>query len=164
MSVAIFPGSFDPITNGHVDIINQAAAIFDKVYVVVMVNTAKKYLFTNEEREDLINDAVSDLKNVQVLLKPNQLTINVAHDLGANTIVRGVRNTTDFLFEQQIAEMNKKMANDISTVLLFTEPENSFVASSIIKEIAQFNGNFASFLPTKAAQALKEKIGYNKHE
>ena len=164
MSVAIFPGSFDPITNGHVDIINQAAAIFDKVYIVVMVNTAKKYLFTNEEREDLINDAVKDLKNVQVLLKPNQLTINVAHDLGANTIVRGVRNTTDFLFEQQIAEMNKKMANDISTVLLFTEPENSFVASSIIKEIAQFNGDFASFLPTKAAQALKEKIGYNKHE
>ncbi|WP_223896612.1 pantetheine-phosphate adenylyltransferase [Lactobacillus huangpiensis] len=164
MSVAIFPGSFDPITKGHVDIINQAAAIFDKVYVVVMVNTAKKYLFTNEEREDLINDAVKDLKNVQVLLKPNQLTINVAHDLGANTIVRGVRNTTDFLFEQQIAEMNKKMANDISTVLLFTEPENSFVASSIIKEIAQFNGDFASFLPTKAAQALKEKIGYNKHE
>ena len=164
MSVAIFPGSFDPITNGHVDIINQAAAIFDKVYVVVMVNTAKKYLFTNEEREDLINDAVKDLKNVQVLLKPNQLTINVARDLGANTIVRGVRNTTDFLFEQQIAEMNKKMANDISTVLLFTEPENSFVASSIIKEIAQFNGDFASFLPTKAAQALKEKIGYNKHE
>ena len=164
MSVAIFPGSFDPITNGHVDIINQAAAIFDKVYVVVMVNTAKKYLFTNEEREDLINDAVKDLKNVQVLLKPNQLTINVAHDLGANTIVRGVRNTTDFLFEQQIAEMNKKMANDISTVLLFTEPENSFVASSIIKEIAQFNGDFASFLPTNAAQALKEKIGYNKHE
>lgn len=164
MSVAIFPGSFDPITNGHVDIINQAAAIFDKVYVVVMVNTAKKYLFTNEEREDLINDAVNDLKNVQVLLKPNQLTINVAHDLGANTIVRGVRNTTDFLFEQQIAEMNKKMANDISTVLLFTEPENSFVASSIIKEIAQFNGDFASFLPTNAAQALKEKIGYNKHE
>ena len=164
MSVAIFPGSFDPITNGHVDIINQAAAIFDKVYVVVMVNTAKKYLFTNEEREDLINDVVKDLKNVQVLLKPNQLTVNVARDLGANTIVRGVRNTTDFLFEQQIAEMNKKMASDISTVLLFTEPENSFVASSIIKEIAQFNGNFASFLPTKAAQALKEKIGYNKHE
>ena len=164
MSVAIFPGSFDPITKGHVDIINQAAAIFDKVYVVVMVNTAKKYLFTNEEREDLINDAVKDLKNVQVLLKPNQLTVNVARDLGANTIVRGVRNTTDFLFEQQIAEMNKKMANDISTVLLFTEPENSFVASSIIKEIAQFNGDFASFLPTKAAQALKEKIGYNKHE
>ena len=164
MSVAIFPGSFDPITNGHVDIINQAAAIFDKVYVVVMVNTAKKYLFTNEEREDLINDAVKDLKNVQVLLKPNQLTVNVARDLGANTIVRGVRNTTDFLFEQQIAEMNKKMASDISTVLLFTEPENSFVASSIIKEIARFNGDFASFLPTKAAQALKEKIGYNKHE
>ena len=164
MSVAIFPGSFDPITNGHVDIINQAAAIFDKVYVVVMVNTAKKYLFTNEEREDLINDAVKDLKNVQVLLKPNQLTVNVARDLGANTIVRGVRNTTDFLFEQQIAEMNKKMASDISTVLLFTEPENSFVASSIIKEIAQFNGDFASFLPIKAAQALKEKIGYSKHE
>ena len=164
MSVAIFPGSFDPITNGHVDIINQAAAIFDKVYVVVMVNTAKKYLFTNKERKDLINDAVKGLKNVQVLLKPDQLTVNVAHDLGANTIVRGVRNTTDFLFEQQIAEMNKKMANDISTVLLFTEPENSFVASSIIKEIAQFNGDFASFLPTNAAQALKEKIGYNKHE
>lgn len=158
MSVAIFPGSFDPVTNGHVDVIKQAAAIFDKVYVVVMVNTAKKYLFKDNERQKLCQAAVKNLPNVEVLLKPDQLTVNVARDLHANVIVRGVRNTTDFLFEQQIAEMNRKMANDISTVLLFTKPENSYVASSIIKEIAQFNGDFNSFLPNEAAEALKEKF------
>lgn len=158
MSVAIFPGSFDPVTNGHVDVIEQAAAIFDKVYVVVMVNTAKKYLFKDNERQKLCQAAVKNLPNVEVLLKPDQLTVNVARDLHANVIVRGVRNTTDFLFEQQIAEMNRKMANDISTVLLFTKPENSYVASSIIKEIAQFNGVFNSFLPNEAAKALKEKF------
>ncbi len=158
MSVAIFPGSFDPVTNGHVDVIKQAAAIFDKVYVVVMVNTAKKYLFKDNERQKLCQAAVKNLPNVEVLLKPDQLTVNVARDLHANVIVRGVRNTTDFLFEQQIAEMNRKMANDISTVLLFTKPENSYVASSIIKEIAQFNGDFNNFLPSEAAKALKEKF------
>lgn len=158
MSVAIFPGSFDPVTNGHVDVIKQAAAIFDKVYVVVMVNTAKKYLFKDNERQKLCQAAVKNLPNVEVLLKPDQLTVNVARDLHANVIVRGVRNNTDFLFEQQIAEMNRKMANDISTVLLFTKPENSYVASSIIKEIAQFNGDFNSFLPNEAAKALKEKF------
>lgn len=158
MSVAIFPGSFDPVTNGHVDVIKQAAAIFDKVYVVVMVNTAKKYLFKDNERQKLCQAAVKNLPNVEVLLKPDQLTVNVARDLHANVIVRGVRNNTDFLFEQQIAEMNRKMANDISTVLLFTKPENSYVASSIIKEIAQFNGDFNNFLPSEAAKALKEKF------
>lgn len=158
MSVAIFPGSFDPVTNGHVDVIKQAAAIFDKVYVVVMFNTAKKYLFKDNERQKLCQAAVKNLPNVEVLLKPGQLTVNVARDLHANVIVRGVRNTTDFLFEQQIAEMNRKMANDISTVLFFTKPENSYVASSIIKEIAQFNGDFNSFLPSEAAKALKEKF------
>ncbi|UZX32263.1 pantetheine-phosphate adenylyltransferase [Lactobacillus helsingborgensis] len=164
MSTAIFPGSFDPLTNGHVDIIQQAAKIFDQIYVVIMTNTAKKYLFTEKERQSLAQDAVKEEKNVTVLLRPNSLTVDVAHDLQANVIIRGVRNNADFLYEQQIAEMNKEIAPDITTVLFFTKPENSFVASSIVKEIANFNGDTNSFLPAKAAAAIRKKIGKEKDE
>lgn len=159
MSSALFPGSFDPITNGHVDIVRQAARIFDKVYVVVMTNTTKHYLFTVDERVKLVRDALKKLKNVEVLKKPEELTIQVAHELNINVVIRGVRNTEDFLYEQQIAAMNQDMAKDVETVLLFTKPQNSFVTSSIIKEVALFNGDIDAFLPEKAAAALKKKLG-----
>lgn len=159
MSSALFPGSFDPITNGHVDIVRQAARIFDKVYVVVMTNTSKRYLFTVDERVELVKDALKKQQNVEVLKKPDKLTVQVAHELNVNAIVRGVRNTEDFLYEQQIAAMNQDLAEDVETVVLFTKPQDSFVASSIIKEVAQFNGNIGAFLPEKVAVALKEKLG-----
>ncbi|WEV71548.1 pantetheine-phosphate adenylyltransferase [Lactobacillus sp. ESL0785] len=158
MTIALFPGSFDPITNGHIDVAKQAAALFNKLYVVVMTNTAKKYLFTVDERVAFIQDALKDYPNIQVIKRPNDLTVNVARDLHANAIIRGVRNSSDFLYEQEIAAMNKTMSPEIATVLLFTQPENSFVASSIIKEVAHFGGDINSFLPPMAAKAVRKKL------
>lgn len=158
MTVALFPGSYDPITNGHVGIAKKAAEIFDKVYLVVMTNTAKNYLFTADERKAFAQDAVKDLDNVEVLKRPEELTVNVARELGANVIIRGVRNSDDFRYEQQIAGINEKIAPDIHTLLLFTDPDNSFVASSMIKEVAKFGGSTEKFLPKLASKALEKKM------
>lgn len=158
MTKALFPGSFDPVTNGHVGIIKQAAKLFDQVDVLIMTNTAKHCLFSPDERVNLVEDAVSNLANVQVIKRPDQLTVNVARQLGATVIVRGVRNTEDFLYEQQIAAMNKVLAPEIETILLFTQPQESFVASSIVKEVARFEGEVESFLPVAAARELKKKM------
>lgn len=158
MVTALFPGSYDPITRGHIDVAKKAAQIFDKVYVVVMTNTSKNYLFTDEERADFARDALKDVENIEVLLKPEQLTVEVAHELGASVIVRGVRNSDDFRYEQQIAGINEEIASDVHTVLLFTDAKDSFIASSMIKEVAKFGGDINQFLPTKAAQALMKKM------
>ena len=126
MTIALFPGSFDPITNGHVETAKKAAEIFDKVYVVAMTNTAKKYLFTPEERADLIRDALREIPNIEVLERPEEVTVNLAHELHAKVIVRGVRNSADFRYEQEIAGINKKLAPDVNTVLLFYESRKFF--------------------------------------
>ena len=160
MTVALFPGSFDPITNGHVETAKKAAQIFDKVYVVAMTNTSKHYLFTAKERADFIRDALKDIPNIEVLDKPDMLTVNLAHELHARAIVRGVRNSADFRYEQEIAGINKRLAPDIITVLLFSSPENSFVASSMIKELARFDEDVHQFLPEKAAKALRKKLNH----
>lgn len=160
MTVALFPGSFDPITNGHVETAKKAAQIFDKVYVVAMTNTSKHYLFTAKERADFIRDALNDIPNIEVLDKPDMLTVNLAHELHARAIVRGVRNSADFRYEQEIAGINKRLAPDINTVLLFSSPENSFVASSMIKELARFDEDVHQFLPEKAAKALRKKLNH----
>ena len=160
MTVALFPGSFDPITNGHVETAKKAAQIFDKVYVVAMTNTSKHYLFTAKERADFIRDALKDIPNIEVLDKPDMLTVNLAHELHARAIVRGVRNSADFRYEQEIAGINKRLAPDINTVLLFSSPENSFVASSMIKELARFDEDVHQFFPEKAAKALRKKLNH----
>lgn len=160
MTVALFPGSFDPITNGHVETAKKAAQIFDKVYVVAMTNTSKHYLFTAKERADFIRDALKDIPNIEVLDKPDMLTVNLAHELHARAIVRGVRNSADFRYEQEIAGINKRLAPDINTVLLFSSLENSFVASSMIKELARFDEDVHQFLPERAAKALRKKLNH----
>lgn len=158
MTIALFPGSFDPITLGHLDTIDQAAAIFDRLLVVVMTNTSKKPLFSEQERVDLIQDAVKDLANVEVLARPNQLTVRLAKELGAGVLVRGVRNSSDFLYEQQIAEMNRHLEPALPTALFLARGENAAIASSMVKEIAKYSGDVSQFLPAKAAAALKEKL------
>lgn len=156
MTVAIFPGSFDPITKGHVDVVEQASRMFDQIYLTIMTNTHKKYLFSASERTELAVDAVKNISNVKVLERPNLLTMKLAEELHANAIVRGVRNSQDFLYEQQVAGINRELNPRINTVLLFTAPENSFVASSMVKETAKFGGDIRKFLPAKAAQAMKK--------
>lgn len=164
MTIALFPGSFDPITNGHVETAKKAAQIFDKVYVVAMTNTSKHYLFTAKQRADFIRDALKDVPNIEVLEKPDMITVNLAHELHAKAIVRGVRNSADFRYEQEIAGINKRLAPDINTILLFSSPENSFVASSMIKELARFNEDVRQFLPEKAAEALRKKLNHEQSE
>lgn len=158
MTIALFPGSFDPITNGHLDVAKKAATMFDKVYVVIMTNTNKHYLFNSQERTQMAQETLKDIPNIEVLAKPDQLTVDVARHLKASAIIRGVRNTEDFLYEQQIAGINERLNDQVHTVLLFTDPENSFVASSMIKEVARFNGDIEQFLPASVADALKKKL------
>ncbi|MDY4728522.1 MAG: pantetheine-phosphate adenylyltransferase, partial [Lactobacillus amylovorus] len=109
---------------------------------------------------DFIRDALKDIPKIEVLDKPDMLTVNLAHELHARAIVRGVRNSADFRYEQEIAGINKRLAPDINTVLLFSSPENSFVASSMIKELARFDEDVHQFLPERAAKALRKKLNH----
>lgn len=157
MVKAIFPGSFDPITNGHLETVKIASQMFDKVYFVVMTNTSKKYLFSEEERLNLANEVFKGADNIEVISRPADLTVNVARKLGAKTIVRGLRNDADFNYEREIAAINKTLAPELNTVLLLTGPENSFISSSMIKETAMFGGDVSKLVPNVVAVALKEK-------
>lgn len=153
---AIFPGSFDPVTNGHLDVIKRSAMIFDELYVVIMTNTSKKPMFTSEQRQTFIEQATEELPNVKVMVKASDLTVNVATELKANTIIRSLRNEQDYVFEQNIAMMNKKLAPKIETLLLFTDPKYSFLSSSLVKEVAQFGGELSGLVPIEVEQALEK--------
>lgn len=157
MVKAIFPGSFDPITNGHLETVQIASQMFDTVYFVVMTNTSKKYLFSEEERLNLASDVFKNDANIEVISRPADLTVNVARELGATAIVRGLRNDADFNYEREIAAINKTLAPELNTVLLLTGPENSFISSSMIKETAMFGGDVSKLVPDVVAEALKEK-------
>ena len=164
MVKAIFPGSFDPITNGHVEIVEAAAKMFEKLYVVVMTNTSKKYLFNEEERLNLAKKVFEKNKNIEVIARPAELTVEVAHELNAGAIVRGLRNTADFNYERDIAGINKTLDPNLNTVLLFTRPKDSFISSSMIKETVFFGGDVSTLVPKTVASALKEKLRNRNNE
>ncbi len=157
MKTAIYPGSFDPITKGHLDVLQRAAGMFDKVIIAVLTNSTKKSFLPIEDRLRLIREACKDLDNVEVD-SFSGLTIDYARLKGANVLIRGLRAVSDFEYEMQLSQTNSALAPDINTVFLITKPKYNFISSSTVKEIAQMKGDISKFVPEPVAKYLKEKI------
>lgn len=156
--IALFPGSFDPVTNGHLNTIKKASRLFDELVVGVFTNTTKKTLFTPIERQNFIAEEVKELENVSVRLCDNDLTIRIAEELGADYLVRGIRNQLDYEYEKSIAVLNKHLSSHIETIFLISDEEYNHISSSMVKEIAKFQGNITDFVPEKVNDALKLKF------
>ena len=159
MKVAIYPGSFDPITYGHMDIIDRATNLFDKVIVAIAKNEAKNHLFTLEDRIKLAKNIYKDNSNVEVLGFPRQLTVDVAKENNACAIIRGLRAVSDFEYEFQLATMNRSLAPDVESIFLTPKESLIYVSSSLIKEICDLKGDVSKFVHPSVEQALKAKLG-----
>ena len=159
MRVAIYPGSFDPITYGHMDIIDRAANLFDKVIIAIAKNEAKNHLFTLEDRIKLAKNIYKDNSNVEVLGFPRQLTVDVAKENNACAIIRGLRAVSDFEYEFQLATMNRSLAPDVESIFLTPKESLIYVSSSLIKEICDLKGDVSKFVHPSVEQALKAKLG-----
>ncbi len=157
MVKAVFPGSFDPPTYGHLNIIERARLIFSEVHVVVAVNREKRYTFSEAERVALIQDMVSKWDNVTVHAW-DTLIVDYARKIKAHVLIRGVRNITDFSYEFDLAMMNRGLNPEIETVFLSPDPQYFVLRSSAIKELAVFGGDVSSMVPTAVADLLREKL------
>lgn len=155
--IAICPGSFDPITNGHLDIIVRGAKVFDEVYVSILNNSSKKPLFTVEERIALIKEVTKNIPNVKVDAFDG-LLVDYADSIGACAIIRGLRAVSDFEYEMQITSMNRLLNDKVETFFMMTNNQYSFLSSSIVKEIARYHGNIKELVPPEVEEALKEKF------
>ncbi len=160
MKLAICPGSFDPVTCGHLDIISRAAAMFDKVIVVVMVNNNKNPLFTQEERVELLKRATATLANVEVEAYSGMLA-EYAREKQANVIVKGLRAMSDFEYEFQMALTNRKLNPSVETVFLTTNAEYMYLSSSLVKQVASLGGDIREFVPACIVKDILEKYGRN---
>ena len=156
MIVGVYPGSFDPITYGHLDIIERASKMVDKLIVGVLVNSSKTPLFSMDERVRMIEDLTRDYANVEVR-SFDGLTVNFARDCGATVMVRGLRAVTDFEYELQLAQTNKVIAPDVDTMFLTTNLKYSYLSSSTVKEIASYGGMIHEFVPENVEKKIKEK-------
>ncbi|APJ10762.1 pantetheine-phosphate adenylyltransferase [Bacillus safensis] len=156
-NIAVCPGSFDPVTLGHLDIIKRGAKIFDEVYVCVLNNSSKKPLFTVEERCELIRQATKELPNIKVE-SFHGLLVDYAKQKEAKVILRGLRAVTDFEYEMQGTSMNKVLDDEIETFFMMTNNQYSFLSSSIVKEVAKYHGAVNDLVPKEVEAALKEKF------
>ncbi len=157
MTVAVYPGSFDPITNGHLDIAIRASRLFEKVIIGVYDTPAKNLLFNTQERVDLARQAISDLPNVDVKTFTG-LTVDFARQMNARAIVRGLRALTDFENEFQMAIMNKKLSPDCEVVCLMSSLKYQFLSASLLKEVANLGGDIDDLVPKPVVEALRKRI------
>ena len=166
-SSAIYPGTFDPITFGHIDVIKKSLKIFDKVIVAAAENINKDYLFTIDERVEIIKDSLfKDLKlnKSRILVVPfNTLTINLCNKYKAGVIIRGLRAVSDFEYEFQLAGMNKKLNEKIETIFMMSDVENQIISSKFVKEIAKLDGKIDKFLTKSIVKKLKNKLEWEKY-
>ena len=156
MKIAIYPGSFDPITKGHLDILKNASGIFDKVIIAVAHNGEKKGFLSTEERVELIKKSVEGLDNVEVDSFEG-LTIEYAKKRGAEILIRGLRAVSDFEYEMQLSQTNSALCDEIKTVFLTTKPKYNFISSSTIREILQNNGDISKFVPQAVNEYLTQR-------
>ena len=160
--IAIYPGTFDPITFGHIDVIKKSLKLFDKIVVGVSEESNKNYLFSTEERINIVNKALfKDLKLNKrkiVIVAFDSLTTDLCKKFKSNIILRGLRAVSDFEYEFQLAGMNRKLSNDIETIFLMSDIENQIISSKFVKEIAKLNGNISNFLTKSAAKTLQKKL------
>jgi pantetheine-phosphate adenylyltransferase len=161
MKIAIYPGSFDPITNGHLDLIQRGLQLFDRLVVAIADNPDKKPLFSGEERVEMVKTAVKNPKQVKVVLFSGLLA-NLAKEIKASAIIRGVRAVSDFEFEFQLALMNRKLAPKTETVFLIPSEKYTYLSSNLIKDVARFDGDISCFVPQIVEKGLKEKFGFSK--
>ncbi|OMG00064.1 pantetheine-phosphate adenylyltransferase [Paenibacillus sp. FSL R7-0333] len=155
--VAIYPGTFDPVTLGHMDIINRAAKQFDRLIVTVLNNLSKNPLFSVEERTELLRQATADIPNVEVD-SFRDLLVNYLRQKDAQVIVRGIRTVTDFEYELQNASINHNLDPEAETIFMMTNPRYSYLSSSVVKEIAHFGGKVSDFVTPEVEQAMKLKF------
>ncbi len=158
-SIAVCPGSFDPVTLGHLDIITRGASVFDKVIVAVLHNRNKQPMFSIEERVSLLQEATKDLPNVEID-SFNGLLIDYMKEKKANTIIRGLRAVSDFEYEMQAASINKKLGPEIETFFMMTNNHYSYLSSSIVKEVAKYDADVSDIVPDVVAKALKQKFNH----
>ena len=157
MKIAVCPGSFDPVTFGHVDIMNRASKLFDKVIVLVSINPLKSANFTAEERVEIIKKVTKNISNIEVDVSDGLLA-DYLKQTGASAIVKGLRAVSDFEYEFQMALANKKLYTDAETVFLTTTAENMYLSSSVVKQIASFGGDISHFVPPEILDTIRNRL------
>lgn len=157
MRVAVYPGSFDPITYGHLDVIRRSSLMFDRLIIAVLKNSGKNPLFSSEERVKMIEEVTAGFSNIEVD-SFDGLLVDYVHARGAQVIVRGLRAVTDFEYELQMAQTNRKIAPDVDTIFLTTSLEYAYLSSSTVKEVARFGGDLTHFIPPETEKRMKEKL------
>jgi len=157
MKTAVYPGSFDPITYGHMDIAKRALKVFDKLIILISVNPNKAGLFTPKERVDMVHKVLEDYSDRLEVRISNDLTVKQTEDLGATHIIRGLRAVTDFEYEFQMTHANRVLNHDIDSIFFMTDHKYSFLSSNTVKEIAQFDGDLKKFVPSYVEERLQEK-------
>lgn len=157
MRIAVYPGSFDPVTNGHIDIIQRASTMVDKLIIGVLNNSTKTPLFSAEERVNMLSEVCQDLTNVEIRYFEG-LLVDFVKETGATIVVRGLRAVTDFEYELQWAQSNRIVCPQMDTMFLVTNVQYSYLSSSVVREYASHNGDISAFVPGIVAQKLKEKF------